>query len=112
MKIKKLFIKSLIFGFIILLVSTAISLIIGEFIVKHTMPQETYPLARLVGLHIFEESPIIPFTLKKNVKKTFHIGYTREFTHYASTNSWGTRGKDFSLENLTKHTAFFFWAIQ
>ncbi len=98
MKTKALLKKGLLFGLTTLLFSIIISFIVGEFIVKHTMPQETYPLARMVGLHFFEESPIIPFTLRKNIKDFVHISFTREFTHKASTNSLGTRGKDFSKD--------------
>jgi lysophospholipase L1-like esterase len=98
MKIKALIKKGLLFGLAVVFVSVVISLVVGEFIVKHTMPQETYGLARMVGLHFFEASPIIPFTLKKNVKDFLHIGFTREFNHKVSTNSWGIRGKEFSKD--------------
>jgi len=95
---KALIKKGLLFGLAVVFVSVTISLVVGEFIVKHTMPQETYGLARMVGLHFFEASPIIPFTLKKNVKDFLHIGFTREFNHKVSTNSWGIRGKEFSKD--------------
>lgn len=96
MKYKKLIVRGIWVGLAVLFLSIAISLAIGEFIIKHTVPQETYNLARLVGLYIFEESPIIPFTLKKNVKDFYHISFTREFTHEVSTNSQRTRGEEFS----------------
>lgn len=102
MNIKKLVIKGFIVGLAIFFFSATLSLAVGEFIIKHTLPQETYQLARMVGLHFFEDSPIIPFTLQKNVKNFLHIAFTREFTHYVSTNSFGIRGKDFSLEKPDK----------
>lgn len=98
MKIKSLLKKSLAFGFLSLFFSLTFSFLAGEFVVKHIFPQDTYQIARMVGLHFFQESPIIPFTLKKNVKNFHHIGYTHEFDHYVSTNSWGIRGKEFKKE--------------
>ncbi|OGG33896.1 hypothetical protein A3I80_00015 [Candidatus Gottesmanbacteria bacterium RIFCSPLOWO2_02_FULL_40_10] len=95
---KKLFKKILIFTLLVALSSLIISLAAGEFIVKHIMPQETYGLARAVGINIFEKSPVISYTLRKNVKDYLHIAFTREFTHYLSTNSQGTRGQDFTVE--------------
>jgi lysophospholipase L1-like esterase len=98
MRINKLLKKGILTGLAVLFLSLSISLAGGEFIVKHIMPQETYGLARSVGLHIFDSSPIIPFTLQKNVKKFLNIGFTREFNHFVNTNSEGTRGDNFSSE--------------
>lgn len=98
MQLLSLLKKTLIFGFGVVVVSLILSLLVGEFIVKHIMPQQTYDLARAEGLNIFEESPILPYTLQKNVNKFHHLAYTREFTHFASTNSHATRGQDFADE--------------
>ncbi len=98
MQFKQLLKKTLIFGFGVIGVSVVFSLLVGEFIVKHVMPQQTYSLARAQGLNIFETSPLLPYTIKKNVDQFFHIAYTREFTHHASTNSHGIRGKEFTDE--------------
>jgi lysophospholipase L1-like esterase len=95
---KKLVKRLLVFGLTVAIFSTIISLLAGEFIIKHVMPQETYDLARMVGIHTFEESPIIPYQLKKNVDKFLHIAFTREFTHYLSTNSQSARGEEFSQD--------------
>ncbi|MBI4058158.1 SGNH/GDSL hydrolase family protein [Candidatus Gottesmanbacteria bacterium] len=88
--------KALTFGFAVTSVSLIISAVVGEFIVKHMLPQETYDLARTVGVYIFEDSDILPFTLKKNVSQFRHIAFTREFTHLVSTNSHATRGNEFT----------------
>lgn len=98
MKLNLFLKKTLIFGLLAFFFSLLLSFFVGEFIVKHLFPQDTYKMTRLVGLHFFEESPTIPFTLKKNVKDFHHIGYTHEFDHFVSTNSLGTRGKEFKKE--------------
>ena len=98
MLFKKILTKVLVFGFAVAFVSIAISLVMGEFIVKHMIPQETYGLARSVGLNIFDASPTLPYTLQKDVSRFLHIAFTREFTHFISTNSKRTRGKEFSQD--------------
>lgn len=98
MQIKTLLKKGLLLGLLTLLCSLIFSFFVGEFVVKHMLPQDTYQIARSVGLHIFEENPTIPFTLQKGVKDFHHIGYTHEFDHYVSTNSWGLRGKELKKE--------------
>lgn len=72
--------------------------VITEYLIRQKMPQKTYSVARVEGIHIFEDGKSIPFRLQKNVNNFHHIAYTREFEHYLSTNSHGTRGKDFSTE--------------
>ncbi len=98
MQLKQLLKKTLIFGLGVVVVSLILSLVVGEFIVKHIYPQQTYSLARAQGLNIFEPSSLLPFTLKKNVDKFLHLAFTREFTHFASTNTHATRGHDFTDE--------------
>jgi hypothetical protein len=98
MKFKAAIKQGLILSLISLFFSVSFSFLIGEFIVKHIFPQDTYQIARSVGINFFEDSPIIPVTLQKNVTNFHHIGYTHEFDHYVNTNSWGTRGKDFGKE--------------
>lgn len=91
--------KGLLVGLGVFFISLVISFIGGEFIVKHVFPQDTYSLSKSVGLYIFSsERESIPFTLKPNIKNFHHIGYTHEFDHFISTNSWGIRGKDFKKE--------------
>ncbi|MCL5969932.1 MAG: SGNH/GDSL hydrolase family protein [Patescibacteria group bacterium] len=98
MNIDNIIKKTFIFSLAVFLVSLVFSIIVGEFVVKHLIPQKTYKLARMEGLSIFESSPIIPYTLRKNVNRFMHIAYTREFTHFVSTNSQGTRGAEFPVE--------------
>lgn len=84
----------LIIGAITSLLTIIISLLIGEYIIRHTMPQNTYNFARQRGMHIFDNGKNIPITLQKNVKNFHHIGYTLEFDHYINTNSFGIRGPE------------------
>lgn len=95
---KSLIAHGLIISLIAFFFSLVFSLIAGEYVIKHLFPQNTYSLAQIVGLHIFEEGKNIPFTLKSNVNKFHHIGYTREFDHLVSTNSQGTRGPEFQIQ--------------
>ena len=96
MSLPKLVKTGLIFGLLAFFFSLFFSIVVGEYIVKHLLPQNTYQMARMVGLHFFQAGENIPFTFQKNVKNFHHIGYTHEFDHLVSTNSWGTRGKEFS----------------
>lgn len=98
MQIKKILKKTVLFSLAVFFVSLILSILVGEFVVKHLFPQKTYQLARMEGLNIFDSSTLIPFTLKKNVNRFLHIAFTREFTHFVSTNSQGTRGAEFSSE--------------
>lgn len=110
-KIKSLLLKGAIGGSIVFLVSVVLSLLVGEYIVKHIFPQQTYNLAKLEGLHIFEESPTLPFTVQKNLTNVHHLGYTHEFTHNVTTNSHGTRGEEFGIPKPPKPTGYFSWEI-
>lgn len=95
--LKSLLKKGILLGLAISFGSLVISLLVGEYIVKHIMPQQTYSFAKEVGLNIFEEGENIPITLQKNVKDKTHIAYTAEFTHTVSTNDYGIRGHNFGL---------------
>jgi lysophospholipase L1-like esterase len=97
MNIGKFLKKGFLIGCLVLLLSIVFSLLVGEYIVKHIFPQSTYKLASLEGLHAMATGENIPFTLQKNLKNSVHMGYTHEFNHMVNTNSFGTRGAEFSL---------------
>ncbi len=97
-KFKKLIKPALILGLLTSFFTIVISIAVGEYIIRHTLPQNTYNFARSRGMYIFDKGENIPITLQKNVKNFHHIAYTVEFDHYVSTNSLGIRGKEISLE--------------
>lgn len=84
---KRFLIFSLMVGFF----SMAISLLGGEFIVRHLDPQPTFEQSLKEGLSIFASSEIVPFTVAPS-QNSIHLGYTREFNHKVATNSLGLRG--------------------
>lgn len=83
--------KFLIFSVAVGFFSVLISLLGGEFIVRHLDPQPTFEQSLKEGLSIFENSDIVPFTVAAN-QNSVHLGYTREFNHKVATNSLGLRG--------------------
>lgn len=85
--VKRLLIFSLFVGFF----SLVISLLGGEFIVRHLDPQPTFEQSLKEGLSIFASSEIVPFTVASS-QNSIHLGYTREFNHKVATNSLGLRG--------------------
>jgi len=85
--VKKFLVFSLAVGFF----SLVISLLGGEFIVRHIDPQPTFRQSLKEGLSIFSPSNIVPFTVAQN-QNSVHLGYTREFNHKVATNSLGFRG--------------------
>lgn len=83
--------KFLVFALAVGLFSLVISLLGGEFIVRHVEPQPTFGQSLKEGLSIFAPSDIVPFTVAPN-QNSVHLGYTREFNHRVATNSLGFRG--------------------
>lgn len=83
--------KFLVFSLAVGFFSVLISLLGGEFIVRHLDPQPTFEQSLKEGLSIFENSDIVPFTVAPN-QNSVHLGYTREFNHKVATNSLGLRG--------------------
>lgn len=86
-QVKKFLVFVLAVGFF----SLVISLLGGEFIVRHVEPQPTFEQSLKEGLSIFAPSDIVPFTVAPN-QNSVHLGYTREFKHKVATNSLGLRG--------------------
>ncbi|MCR4324743.1 MAG: SGNH/GDSL hydrolase family protein [Candidatus Curtissbacteria bacterium] len=97
-KSKTLIKHATIIGLVISLLTFTFSILVGEYIVRHTLPQNTYNFARLRGMNIFDSTETLPITLQKDVKDYDHIAYTLEFRHKVDTNSQGIRGREISLE--------------
>jgi hypothetical protein len=81
----------LVFSVAVGIFSLVISLLGGEFIVRHLDPQPTFEQSLKEGLSIFAPSDIVPFTVAPS-QNSVHLGYTREFNHKVTTNSLGFRG--------------------
>lgn len=94
MKWKKFLEKSLLFGLLVLVCSTLISVLTAEFVVRKFFPQKTFYLAQVEGLHVWGQGENTPFTLQKNIKNSRHLGFTHEFDHRVNTNSFGFRGPE------------------
>jgi len=77
-----------------------ITILLGEIGTRIFKPQITFSTAnKQSGGDCFANDPLIPFTLRKNhVCKL--VDYRGDFNTYASLNSLGFRGKDFSLEKV------------
>lgn len=88
--------KSL-FIILIVFVSTTISLLLAEKMIRYANPQFTYQQAKQVSLRAYEKSDLLPFKLAANLN-TDHIGNTHEFSYTIRTNSAGYRMEEFSAQ--------------
>src|SRR3989344_9377246 len=77
------------------------SLLIAEVIVKYIKPQLTFVNAKTLTFDCFTKDPDLPFTLLKNHKCLMKY-YLGDFNTYATLNSHGYRGREFSLEKEPK----------
>ena len=90
--------KTLLIGLSITFFTLVFSLFIAERIVRKIDPQLIYNFAIQRGLHIYDKGNKIPFTLQKNVNNSTLTAYTVEFSNQVSTNSFGQRSDEISLQ--------------
>lgn len=73
-----------------------ISLVMAELLVRKIKPQITYSEANRLVNKCYANDPLLPFSLMKNAKCNL-INPFGDFNTFATINSLGYRGKNFSL---------------